>query len=249
MPVCSPYRAALSCVRRRLVRLRLRRRLLLRLHLLAQNRNRLLVHLLLFLGARRRRRLARLLRRQHVLVHRLIVRQRQRVAHQVHLHRSARALVAPEIVMKQPAQQAIKHQRRHQQRRAAQTNPSPAPQSAPASVPVPGARRPQEHCSCSRLPCSRQPGPDKSVGARSRPRAPGESSSSRPAALIPARRRALRLQRLRHDRNIRNPRLLHRVHHAGKGPERHRLVRPQINHLVRSDPFPPVAASAPDREY
>ena len=46
-PLCSPYRAVLSGLRRGLVRLRLRRRLLLRLHFLALNRNRRLIHLLL----------------------------------------------------------------------------------------------------------------------------------------------------------------------------------------------------------
>ncbi len=42
-----------------------------------------------------------------------------------------------------------------------------------------------------------------------------------------------RFQRLRHDRYIRDPRLLHRIHHAGEIPKRHPLVAAQIDRLVR----------------
>ena len=44
---------------------------------------------------------------------------------------------------------------------------------------------------------------------------------------------SLRLQRLRHNRHIRDSRLLHRVHHAGEGPERNPLIAAQVNRLVR----------------
>src|SRR5579862_5986784 len=40
------------------------------------------------------------------------------------------------------------------------------------------------------------------------------------------------LQRLRHDRDIRNARLLYRIHHAGKGSERHALVAAQVDGLI-----------------
>ena len=60
-------------------------------------------------------------------------------------------------------------------------------------------------------------------------RAPGIPRTLNPlASLI----RSLQLQRLRHDRHIRNARLLHRVHHAGEGPKRHSLIAAQINRLV-----------------
>ncbi len=163
---------------------------------------------------------------QHILIHGCSEGSGIGHLNQAHLDRAARPRIAPHHVMEKSRRAARKAQataeQNHVQHKRSRRRARP---SDPAPAPAPVARRSSSRCHAVAL---------GSLGLF--------------PALIPAPMQALRIQRLSHNRNVGNPRLLHRIHHAWQKLQTAPARRRADKSPVVPDRLRPGAASAPARE-